>query len=440
MIIHKHWAFAILLLLSLYSFAFPTNGIAATVDNGSISWAYGWAVDSITVAGNQKTKTFAILREMETRPGDVLTEQAIERDSRYLSDLGLFANIKITADSLDVGHCALRIQVIERSVLFIKTIVPILNYNFDTKGIEYGIKWDDRNFRGRKENLGISFKIDAQDNTTVSFGWSAPWLGWRHIGVGAGVSYFLRSDTLESISTLRRYGVATSLAYPLTSSRISLAQIVSRLSIDRRWIGIWGKDEDDQVYISPLLGLLLDSRNSRLKPTAGRYFFVSVLMTRSITGDKQLYYQLNNDVRFFRELANKQVLGLQSNLLYQFGDFPNYSSVSIGGPSTVRGYTDGKFRGFHRWYQSAEWRYALLPKKIFRLPIVKFVDFGVHLVAFLDGGIVWRDETEFQLKRFHSGAGLGLRLYSPYQDVVRLDLGFNRHGDVVPYFKLGIRF
>lgn len=436
----KHWAFSLFLPIVLLPLALPTGADSTTVENGSLTWAYGWVVDSITVEGNQKTKTFAILREMETRPGHVLNKPAIDRDSRYLEDLGLFASIKIEADSLDFGHCALRIQVIERSIFFLKTIVPILNYDFDKKGFEYGVKWDDRNFRGRKENLGISYKRDAQDNTTVSFGWSAPWLGWRHIGVGAGFSYFLRADTLESKSTLRRYGMGTYLAYPLTSSRIHLAQVVGRLSVDRRLIGIWGGEEEDQVYIAPLLGLLYDSRNSRLKPTAGQYFFVSVLMTRSITGDKQHYYQLNNDVRLFRSLAEKQVLGLQSNLLYQFGDFPDYSSVSIGGPSTVRGYADDKFSGWHRWYQSAEWRYALLPKKIFRLPIVKFVDFGVHAVLFLDGGIVWKDETEFQLKRFHSGAGFGLRLYSPYQDVVRLDLGFNRHGDILPYFKLGIRF
>jgi len=440
MIMRAYRALWIVLLLVLFSLSLSTGEVSGIVENGELKWAYGWVVDSITVEGNQKTKTFAILREMEIRPGDVLTEKAIDRDSRYLDDLGIFAGISIDADSLSVGHCALRIQVIERSVFFLKSIVPILNYDFDRKGFEYGVKWDDRNFRGRRENLGVSFKRDAQDNTTVSFGWAAPWLGWRHIGVSTSLSYFLRADTLESYSTLRRYGMGASIAYPLTDSRIHLAQVVSRLSVDRRWIGIWGKDEKDKVYIAPLLGLLYDSRNSRLKPTEGQYFFVSVLMTRSITGDKELYYQLNNDLRLFQALASKQVLGLQSNLVYQFGDFPDYSSISIGGPGTIRGYGDDQFCGFHRWYQSAEWRYALLPKKIFRLPVVKYVDVGLHGVVFLDTGIVWRHEEEFQLKRFHSGAGFGLRLYSPYQDVVRLDLGFNRHGDVFPYFKLGIRF
>ena len=63
-----------------------------------------------------------------------------------------------------------------------------------------------------------------------------------------------------------------------------------------------------------------------------------------------------------------------------------------------------------------------------------------RLVVFADGGIAWRDEKEFQLKRFHGGTGFGLRLYSPYQDVIRLDLGFNSRGDVYPSFKMGIRF
>ncbi len=437
----KFWAFSGFFLPAILLLLFPPRAASTTVENGAMEWAYGWVVDSITVSGNRKTKSFVILREMETRAGGVLNRETLARDSRYLGDLGLFASIEIDADSLSLGHCALRIKVIERSFLFLNMIVPLVDYDWEKKGFSLGVKLDSRNFRGRNESLGASYKRDANNNDHVSFGWSAPWLGWRHIGLGLGVNYFNRSDVPRSRSILARHGVRSWIAVPLTQSRISLAQIVGSLTVERLQVGRLGnEDEDDRVFLSPLIGLRLDSRDSRLKPMHGRYFYIALIATRSITGERQLFYRLFNDLRFFRAVSQRSVIGLLSNLLFQFGEYPDYSTVRIGGSGTLRGYSDGRFVGYHRWFQSVEWRFAVVPRKVFQLPILGYVDVGLYGVAFVDGGIVWEREEEFQAKRFHSSFGFGLRLYSPYQDVIRLDLGFNRQGSIYPYLSTGIRF
>jgi outer membrane protein assembly factor BamA len=68
------------------------------------------------------------------------------------------------------------------------------------------------------------------------------------------------------------------------------------------------------------------------------------------------------------------------------------------------------------------------------------VDVSVSGVLFVDAGIVWDNDYNFDVNRWHAGYGVGLRVYSPFQDVVGIDLGFNRRGDVIFYFSTGGRF
>jgi outer membrane protein assembly factor BamA len=429
-----------LLFVLMLLLVFPPRAKAMTVENGSMDWAYGWVVDSITVTGTKKTRPIVILREMETRPGDALNQHILDRDLRYIGDLGLFANIEVHADSVSFGHCNLRLEVLERSRYFFKLIYPILEYDFNRKEYGYGVKWNDKNFRGRKESLNLTYKRDSSDDDNASFGWFAPWIGWRRISLNFGLSYFHRGETPAKQSILERTGGRASIALPLTDSRITRTQVISSLAVDRLRLGSLSGEKDDRVFVSPLLGFVFDNRNSPLKPDQGQYFATTILFSRAVTGRDQLFYRLNNDVRVFRKVVDGLILGVQSNLSYQFGEYPDYVIFGIGGSGTVRGLNNSKFRGAHRWYQSGELRYALLPKKVFEMPLLGFIDIGLGVLVFADAGVVWDRQPEFGLNRFHSGFGVGLRLYSPYQDVVRLDLGFNRHGSVYPYFTTGIRF
>ena len=122
------------------------------------------------------------------------------------------------------------------------------------------------------------------------------------------------------------------------------------------------------------------------------------------------------------------------------GKFPDYIRFGLGGSGTLRGFSSGEFRGAHRWIQTLEWRISPFPKWFFGVPFVGRVDVQVGTVFFMDTGIVWRHQEDFRFERFHGGGGCGLRIYSPAQDVVRLDFGFNAQGDVHLYFSTGIRF
>jgi outer membrane translocation and assembly module TamA len=80
------------------------------------------------------------------------------------------------------------------------------------------------------------------------------------------------------------------------------------------------------------------------------------------------------------------------------------------------------------------------PKVLYRVPFIGITDFQLGLVAFVDSGIGWTDPDEFNRDNFHSGFGMGIRLYSPIQDVLRVDFASGADGKIRPYFSAGTNF
>ncbi len=438
------WA-ATCFVASLAFLPSPTDANPGPIDENGVSWAYGLVVDSVTVSGNKNTQTYVVLREMETQPGERLERDTIRRDIRFLSDMTPFSSVEVQADSLGIGRCALRIKVRERSEILIKAILPQFKYDFE-RGLTYGIRWNNQNFRGRLENLSVSYSRNEQNDENVNFGWSAPWLGWRHVSVGVGIGYYNRGDEPQEIELLERLGMVGYMGIPLTSSRITFSQLILSLGFDKSRTG--GQEEDPlngdtgdrQVSVSPLVGYRFDSRDTPLHPTRGSTFNISVRTTYPFDDERNIYYRVFNELRHFTTLGEKTTLGLLSNLEYQFGDFPSYSNLQLGGTGSLRGYPSGRFEGNHRWYQSVEWRYQLLPRMVFELPIIHEFDVGLGLVTFMDTGIVWNGSEDFGIDQFHGTGGVGLSFFSPIQDVVRLEFGFSAHGDYRVHMATGIRF
>jgi outer membrane protein assembly factor BamA len=314
-----------------------------------------------------------------------------------------------------------------------------LKYDFET-GLTYGVRWREKNFRGRVEQLELTITRNERNDENFSFGWSAPWIGWKHISVGAGVAYFNRGDEPIEMSVLEQLGLSGFIGFPLTESRIKFSQFFVSGTLDKKRTGALGEETDKELSFSPRIGYRFDSRNSGVRPTAGRVFGVSMSATYPLNDGREVYYLFQNDIRHFREVTEKSVIALLSNFAYQFGDYPDYSLLRLGGPSSLRGYARSQFKGFHRWFGTIEWRYEFLPRFVFPVPIVNEFDIGLGLVTFLDSGITWNDGDEFTLENFRGTGGVGLRLYSPIRDVIRFDFGVSPHGSYRFSLASGIRF
>ncbi len=409
-------------------------------ESEAYQWAQGRMIDTVYVHGNTRVKSIAIQREMESRQGGRIDARAVERDQRYVGDLSPFATVAIHVEPVGGDNCVLHVVVTERPTLLLNLIYPVLDYDINTERLVYGLKWYDRNFRRRLENFSLDVRRDNRDNDAASASWSTAWIGWKHIGAGVNVAYLNRQEasTLPGIIEQTRAGVSASL--PLTQSRIAFSQMIFGLGAAHNRVGQRGAQSEDENLISPAVGFRFDDRDAGLKPRSGTYFYVNALANKVINGEQEAYYRLDNDLRFFFPLDATTVLAMRSLANIQLGEYPEYIRFGIGGPGTVRGYERSDFRSAHRWVQTFELRMMPWPKVLYRVPFIGITDFQFGLVAFVDTGIGWTEQSEFKYDNFHSGFGVGLRLYSPIQDVLRVDFASGARGGVRPYFTAGTNF
>jgi len=431
------------LLLSLLAVGLSTPQSRADTqrfDVDAYRWAEGRTIDTVYVHGNTRVKTIAVLREMESRAGGRLDARALDRDQRYVGDLSPFATVAIHVEPVGEDRCVLHVVVTERPTLLLNLVYPVLDYDINSERLVYGLKWHDRNFRRRLEDLSVDVVRDNRENVNGSAAWSTSWLGWNHVGLGARISYFNRREPTTQPTILEQTRGQVSTSVPLTRSRIKFSQLIFGLAIANNHVGLNAGDAVEENLLSPSIGFRFDDRDGTVKPRRGVYFYVNVLGNRAFDTQGTNYYRLDNDLRLFRALDAYTVLAAHSVVTVQMGEYPDYIRFGIGGPSTIRGYERSDFRSAHRWIQSLELRIMPWPKLLYRLPFLGTTDFQLGLVAFVDTGVGWTRQSEFALDNFHSGFGVGVRLFSPIQDVVRVDVGFTREGTIRPYFSTGLNF
>jgi outer membrane translocation and assembly module TamA len=64
-------------------------------------------------------------------------------------------------------------------------------------------------------------------------------------------------------------------------------------------------------------------------------------------------------------------------------------------------------------------------------------DLRVDGELFIDSGTAWDDAIGFQSARVRTGAGIGLRVFLPILELVRLELAFDLHGSPTVYLREG---
>ena len=404
------------------------------------AFADGMVIDSVVVTGNARVHDWVLLREMELRPGSNFDAELFGRDARFIADLSVIADVDASVESAAPGHCIVRYRVTERPGLLTSFVYPVLEYDFNRERLEYGVRWSDVNFRGRLEHVSAKAIRDNLDRDRLSAGWSTRFVGWRQIGVSVGLGYFNRHDAPDSRTIVEQTRVGTGVSLPLTGSRARRAHLLMGLDLTDNRLAERDRPSSDELLLTPSLGARYDSRNSPLWPTAGALMLVRVSATRDLADGDRAFFLVTHDARWFHALGEHGALGLFSRVDRQIGDYPSYVRFGLGGGGTLRGYADEAFRGAHRWMQSVEVRWAPWRRRLVRLPWIGASDFGVGFAAFVDAGIAWDRDDEFAARNWHGSGGLGLRLYSPIQDVLRLDFGMTARGTLRVSFSNGLRF
>ena len=138
------------------------------------------------------------------------------------------------------------------------------------------------------------------------------------------------------------------------------------------------------------------------------------------------YATVDVDVRRYTPVARRQTIVTTALLTMQSGvdgvDLPTYSDFALGGENTIRGRAFGTKRGKNQFIGTVEYRYTVLPTRTFRVAGLNLYA-GLALAGFADIGSAWNDPDAFS-DGVIGGGGIGLRLYIPYINMIRLDLSF----------------
>ncbi|MDP2208060.1 MAG: POTRA domain-containing protein [Bacteroidota bacterium] len=399
-------------------------------------------IDSVIILGNNKTKSFVILREMKLKPGSVLTDEAIDYDKKRIYSLQLFNSVEIFKVETTQPKYNLLVVVTERWFLY---PIPIFGIkDRDWKKIYYGAGIVDINFRGRNEKIFAIGTLGYEPSLQLSY--RNPQIDyWEDVFVNTSFGYyenenkslsaqndaanFFQYHTSASISIGKRFQTSH-------TAWIHFGYEVVKLSDYQpgRLLNAWGKD----AFPIFSTGYNYDTRDLNDYTLFGSYinFHVSKfgLFEKNID-----YWKYSFDYRRFIPLIPDVVLAFRSFGTFSSGEeLPSYKHVYFGYSERIRGHYKNIYEGENVLGSSAELRIVLLQPQYFNLDFMPMPEFsvwkfGIAAALFGDAGNVWYRKQPLAIADFKKGYGAGLHFMLSYHFVFRAEYALNelRKGEFI---------
>ena len=409
-------------------------------------------IQSITVTGNKKTKTVVVMRELKSKPGDVLDEKKLQKDLTKVYNLGLFDEVGPFEEvPTDVGEVAISIPVVEkRSGQFSVGV----GYSSRSKLVGRA-ELAENNFRGLGERLSLSWEVGGvNSSSSLELGFTEPYLDKHHTALSVDLYdkaiYRFTSDSL---------GASLSSSSTYTEKRRGGIVDLSRPVSDTASVGLSVRDEtvrtnDDLVNLQDSyfrqngnVGAVgahftSDTKDNEISPAEGGIASVSYEVGSADTTtvdnapsplvpgrhnftkfgvDLRRYISLQGPRKVGSITQPKNVFAIRLLMGVTNSDIPFFEQYFLGGADSLRGYDTDEFWGN---------KLALVQSE-FRIPVGKGDSFQAVLLA--DAGDAWgsiyQGQTLPQHKNFQlsSDYGVGIRLTTPLGPI-RLDYAIGKRG------------
>ena len=354
-----------------------------------------------------------MLEQIELGPGVPYRQAVADRDVARLDRLGVFSDITLTP--VVVGN-ALNLNVAVVETLRLLPAVSIAETDED--GVAAGPSLKLLSVRGHPHDISVTARFGG--STLFEFSETSPELTrvpfWHSAKLALRDRYNKLDEFNEqSIDLDARAGTRA-------SERVKVGAILQLYRVRSDEPGVTLSSDDVDTLVSTGGVVEYDSRNSWQNASNG-WWNSAYAVWRTGTGG---YATLDIDVRRYQSLSSSSRHGLvaTSLLTLQSGEsdvVPSYMDFSLGGSNTVRGWGFNSRRGKNQFINSVEYRYTALETRAFRVFGVGLYA-GLALAVFGDGGTAWTQPDDFS-NGFIAGGGIGLRIFLPFVNMIRLDLG-----------------
>lgn len=399
----------------------------------------------VNITGNEKTYDKVIRRNTVIYPGMLFQRDRIMHSYRNIFRLGYFANMKIDMDFPSVDSIDLFLNVEEK---YTGQIGGSIAYS-GTYGFTGGINLSMPNVFGTGQTLAFSFEktltsYEGRSLQNIMLSWNQPWLFDTPTSLGFSLynTHYQRSTYM-----VKEVGGSVSAGRILNKERNLSASVTYRL--EREDVDADDPDLDSgRNWESSLYGALVyDSRDSKVAPRVGSYYYLGGKYAGGILGGDRKYYKLNLEVRKFQSiLAEDLVFMNRTRIGYAYApagkEVPLLEKFLLGGVGSwgLRGYDDEIIiPDPARVYVGGN--FAILNNLELRL---NFGDKGYGMV-FLDAGNSFEDLRETNMLDLYYGVGVGFRVEIPMLGILGIDFGYNLNefeGERrwKPHFQIGTAF
>ena len=396
------------------------------LDTGDIDLEYEvseseqYAVESVNIEGNTKTKSIVILRELVLGPGETFDTVRMEISKLRLENTRFFEDVNVTPEVTNIpGRRNLKVAVregrtgnltfgagfssLERAVVF----AELTQSNFDLFNRRSFFQGDGQKFRLRMQLGSYSSQV------VLSF--EEPWLFERQLALGFTL-FRTTSDYNSAIYEEIRTGGEVYLRkrlFELVEGRLSYTyEIVDITDVDPAYADFFpgGKQNISKVGLT----LLRDTRDKIVNTTRGnRAELITELAGGPFQGDVDYYKIEFRGSQFFPTFEfQNQVLAVlaRGGIVNNFGDsrnVPFYDRYFLGGPYNLRGFE-------YRQVGPKDTRGEPIGGKSYGFLSLEYsfdVVAPVRFAIFYDAGFVNTDAYDFNPAQYNDNFGFGLRLF-----------------------------
>jgi outer membrane protein assembly factor BamA len=431
-------------------------------------------VRKIILKGNKKTKGYLILREIQFKAGDSIIigtiNETFQLARQQVYNTTLFHEVVIDLAMISAYEMDVNVTVKERWYLFplpeFKVIDRSFNewfvtHNADLSRVNYGLKFEHRNFSGRRDPLNLYLISGYSQN--IAFSYSQPYSDkalTQGFGIGGGfvqnretsfkTSYdnriqfykgdeFVKKNVYLNLSLRLQKGILFRHILNFAFSRITVSDSIISSAYNSNYFNT-GKTATSLIDFSYTYQYAnVNNAAYPLKGTTGSYSVTKRGL--GITGGSNLFSIVGAYNRFWAHKKNWFTsLQLRANVKLPF-DQPYINQNAIG-------YGDANLRGLE-FYAIDGVAFGIinstLKKKLFSFSIpfskksglLPSLPFSIFAKTYVDAGYSFnkRKFDTYLNNRLLYSAGFGIDILTLYDIRLRLEYSFNQLNRKQFYFE-----
>jgi outer membrane protein assembly factor BamA len=456
-------------LFTLLILSFSTELIAAEFS--------GKVVSSVIIEGNKITSNKVIERELTFTIGDTIGVDEIDAHStksrQNLYNTSLFNFVTLTPTTTD-STVTWKIEVDERWYVW---PFPILEYSdrnlsvflkdarFNKLNIGTYVKVD--NFRGMKEQLKVRLIYGYRNQIGLSY--STLYIDkakkhglslWSYYATNNEIA-FNSFENKPAYYKLAEGRVRSTIYFDISYTyrpklymwqSFSAGFINSHVSdsVVRLNPNYFGNGNNHLSLCHVRYEMAYDTRNFRLFPLSGYYFYFQLARIGILPSDNFSYWHIETSVRKYTRLFNRTYLALDLiGKANSKNSLPYSQSEALGYENYIRGYE------YYTGHSSAFMQnknallFEVLPTKAFKLPFIppgrfKKAHLAIFLSIFADTGYAIKNGStptaNHMEGQFLTGTGAGINFLAYYDVIFRIEYSRNKFGEDGIFFHFGTPF